>query len=125
MNESEQNAMNDELIQRALIPPGLRPTTNDEIERMLDSIGGEAMSDGKLERMLRKVTGEEPIGVRQPRESSEPLRQLSPEQEEQVALYLRAEGKEIPPDIQEILDEIEKRAAEPPDEPGHEEHEGG
>ena len=99
------------LLYNALIPRGFRPKSNDEIEAMLETIGGEPLSEEKRERMLRKIRGEEPIGVRKEQVLNVPPQALTEEQKELVELW-RAKGEDIPTDIQALLDEMEKRAAD-------------
>ena len=98
------------LIFKAIVPTGLRPTSQGDVETMLDALGGEEPSEDKLERMLRKVRGEESVGFCD-WESIDSLEKLTIRQEELVAFY-RARGKELPPDIQAKLDEIRKRFPE-------------
>lgn len=99
------------LLYNALIPRGFRPTNNEEIEAMLETISGESLTEEKRERMLRKISGEEPIGVRIEQALNAPPQALTEEQKELVELW-RAKGEKIPPDIQALLDEMEKRAAD-------------
>ena len=103
-NDKELNS----LIFKAIVPKGLRPTSKQDIEAMLDALGGEEISENKLQRMLRKIRGEEPIGFCD-WESLNSLEELTIRQEELVAFY-RAQGKQLPPDIQAKLDNIRKRA---------------
>jgi hypothetical protein len=99
------------LLYNALIPHGFRPKSNDEIEAMLETIGGEPLAEEKRERMLRKISGEEPIRVRPEQILNVASEALTEEQKELVELW-RAKGEEIPPDIRALLDEMEKRAAD-------------
>lgn len=110
---SSQNADRrlDSLVFRASVPRGFRPETDAEIDAMLDALGGETLPKEKMGRMLRKIRGEEPVGVRPAPEPLHELARLTSDQRELVALC-RAEGREIPPEIQAILDEMRKRAAE-------------
>lgn len=99
------------LLYNALIPRGFRPKSNDEIEAMLETIGGESLPEEKRERMLRKIRGEELIGMRTEQVLNATPQALTEEQKELVELW-RAKGEEIPTDIQALLDEMEKRAAD-------------
>ena len=47
------------LIHRAIVPRGLRPESQEDIEAMLDTIGGEKLSEEKFRRMMNKVKGNE------------------------------------------------------------------
>lgn len=108
------------LLYNALIPRGFRPTTNDEIESMLETIGGETLSEEKRERMLRKIRSEEPIRLRAEQLINFTSKALTEEQKELVELC-RAKGEEIPADIQALLDEMEKRATDLDEEEGENE----
>lgn len=106
------------LLYQILIPRGYRPRSDQEIDAMLDTIGGEPLSEEKKARMLRKIQSGEGIGVRDKVLSDvvyADFETLSEEQKELVSLC-RAKGEEIPPEIQAILDEMEKRAGEPEEE---------
>ena len=111
INDRNYDRRLSKLLYNALIPRGFRPKSNDEIEAMLETIGGESLSEEKHERMLRKIRGEETIGERQKQVVSVDFQALTEEQRELVELW-RAKGEEIPSDIQALLDEMEKRAAD-------------
>lgn len=98
------------IIRDALVPKGYRPTTIDDVEAMLDSIGGERFSDDKIARMLRKVRGEE-IAVDWT-ESLEEITESLNAEEHKLAVFYRAKGKEIPPEVQAKLEEMRRRAKE-------------
>ncbi len=104
----------DRLVHRALVPKGLRPRTNEEIEQLLDTIGGTPVSDEKLKRMLRKIDGEEEILARRPRQTALLDAELTADERELVALH-RAQGKPLPPELAAKLKAMEERAAQPPD----------
>ena len=99
------------IIRDALIPKGFRPTNPQDIEAMLDTIGGDEFPADKIERMLRKVRGEEPIGVIPMQDEDIDTDALDVEKRELVAFY-RAKGQEIPPEIQAKLEAMRKRALE-------------
>lgn len=103
------------LLNTALIPAGFRPKGDADIDAMLDTIGGEPLSSEKLARMLQKVQGKEPLGKQQEEEINVTSKVLSETHEELLMLY-RARGRNIPPEIQAILNEMRKRAAELSDE---------
>lgn len=106
--DNEQDKLNS-LIYKAIVPEGLRPKSAEDIEAMLDAIGGEKFHEDKLLRMMRKINGEEPVGIRDENICPQPFSELSAEDRELVAFY-REKGKDIPSDIQEKLNEIRKRA---------------
>lgn len=110
---SDQRLRN--LLNIALIPPGFRPQSDVDIEAMLETVGGESLSGEKLARMLQKVQGKEPLGKQQQEEINVTLKVLSEIHEELLMLY-RAKGRNIPPEIQVVLNEMRKRAAELDDE---------
>lgn len=99
------------LLNAALIPPGFRPKSNDDIEAMLETVGGEPLSGDKLARMLQKIHGEEPLGKQRQQELNVTPNVLNETQQELLMLY-RSKGRNIPPEIQSILDEMRKRASE-------------
>lgn len=103
-----------DLIYRATVPKGLRPTTPDETDAMLDAIGGEVPSEETVRRMLRKIRGEEPIGTGHPGDGvadAWPRTEEVNVPEESLALF-RNQNEEIPPDVKEKLEAMEKRAME-------------
>lgn len=106
----------DRLIKAALVPKGYRPRTPDEIDRMLDVIDAPKVTDEKLQRMLHKINGEEPMFV-QPESETPKLggSELTAAERELVALY-KAQGKDLPPEIEEKLKAMEERAGRLPDE---------
>jgi hypothetical protein len=117
INDRNSDRRLSKLLYNALIPRGFRPKTNDEIEAMLETIGGETISDEKRERMLQKIRGEGPIRLRTEQIINFTSEALTEEQKELVELC-RAKGEEIPPDIQALLNEMEKRAADLEEEEG-------
>lgn len=60
---SEADKKINSLIHRALGPRGLRPESQGDIEAMLDTIGGEELSEEKFRRMMKKIKGKEPVGA--------------------------------------------------------------
>ena len=100
------------LVFKAIVPKGLRPETPEEIEAMLDTIGGESPSDDTVERMLRKIRGEERLG--EPQEKTENIWTNESTEElsaSELALY-RNRNDEIPPEIQKQLQDLEEEALE-------------
>ena len=104
----------DRLVHRALVPKGLRPRTNEDIEQLLNTIGGEPVSDEKLKRMLRKIDGREQIGPQRHAQPAPDDAELTADERELVAMY-RAQGKSLPPELAAKLKAMEERAAQPPD----------
>ena len=115
IKNKDSNQHLSEILNAALIPPGFRPKSNMAIEAMLETIGGESLSSDKLARMLRKIEGKEPIGNRIQQEVDISPGVLNETQQELLMLY-RSKGRAIPPEIQAILDDMRKRAAESKDE---------
>jgi len=108
-NEQKLNS----LIFEAIIPKGLRPESQSDIEVMLDVTGGEKFTEDKLQRMLGKVRGEEPIGFCDWK-SLDSLEKLTERQQELVVFY-RSRGRELPQEVKSKLDEIRRRAQESKD----------
>ncbi len=115
IKNKDSNQRLSEILNAALIPPGFRPKSNMAIEGMLETIGGEPLSSDKLARMLRKIEGKEPIGNRVQQEVDISPGVLNETQQELLMLY-RSKGRAIPPEIQAMLDDMRKRAAESKDE---------
>ena len=115
IKSKDSNQRLSEILNAALIPPGFRPKSNMAIEAMLETIGGEPLSSDKLARMLRKIEGKEPIGNRIQQEVDVSPGVLNETQQELLMLY-RSKGRAIPPEIQAMLDDMRKRAAESKDE---------
>jgi len=115
IKNKDSNQRLSEILNAALIPPGFRPKSNMAIDAMLEIIGGESLSSDKLARMLRKIHGKEPLGSRIQQEIDISPGVLNETQQELLMLY-RSKGRDIPPGIQAILDDMRKRAAESKDE---------
>ena len=98
-----------DLIFEAMIPAGHRPETDEEIEAMLEACAGDELPQEQFNRMLRKIRGQEEIGIRETDDISLIESQLTEEQQELVALH-RAEGKELPPEIQALLEKLRMEA---------------
>ena len=104
------------LLHRAIVAKGLRPTTAVDIDKMLNAVKGEPLSDEKLQRMLRKINGLEPMGTSSVDETAcyhGIESQLSETEAELLALH-RAQRQPLPPELEAKLKELAKRAAEPP-----------
>ena len=114
-NEDHTDVRLRKLLSKALVPPGYRPKNNEEVEALLDIIGGEPLDGDKFARMMGKIQGREPIG-HQPEQEQKPFdtQNLSEQQQELLALY-RAKGKDIPPEIEKVLEDMRRRAVERPE----------
>ena len=99
------------LIEEAVVPPGLRPKSPTDVEKMLRACTGERLSDEKLRRMLRKVKGEIPLGKREATQHELDALPLTEAQRELVALH-RAQGKDLPPEVLKMLEEFRAQAQE-------------
>jgi hypothetical protein len=104
----------DRLLRRALVPKGLRPRTDDQIARMLDTIGGAPVDQDKLARMLRKINGEEPVGPAPRKVLPYSQSPLTAAEEGLIALH-RSQGTALPPEVEKKLRELERQAAQPPE----------
>ena len=109
MAEYTDAELND-LVFKAIVPKGLRPETPEEIDAMLDVIGGEALSEDTVQRMLQKIRGEEPLGEPQkegglgsPEDVAESLSAA------ELALY-RNRNDDIPPEVEQLLQDMEDEA---------------
>jgi hypothetical protein len=72
---------------------------------MLKACAAEAMPDEKLQRMLRKVRGEEEIGVRHD-PMVEAFEQTLTEQQRELVVLHKSEGKDFPPEIKALLEKL-------------------
>ena len=107
-NEKIQNKLN-KLIYKAHIPKGLRPETNEDIDAMLDAIGGNKYTDEKLQRMLQKITGQIPLHSESDNLADNTYEEMTEQESELLAMY-RDGSEDISSDSQKILDEMRKRA---------------
>jgi len=108
-NQNPERDIN-KLVQRALVPKGFRPRTDEQIAQMMDTIGGLPLDSEKLDRMLKKINGEIPLGP--------PVSRAIPyneppctEVEQGLAALHRSRGSSLSPEIQRKIEEAEKRAA--------------
>jgi len=115
MNKKGEDRLFDALVRRAIVPKGYRPKSDEEIETMLGALGPSQVSDEKLERMLGNIKGLIPMSW-ESEESKSPSWQANSAEAQELAAMYRAQGEELPPELEEKLREMEKRAAEPPDE---------
>lgn len=99
------------IIRDALVARGLRPDALEDIEAMLDVLGGDTFPVNKVERMLRRIRGVQPIDLDPVDNEDERVQALNAEERELVAFY-RAKGQEIPPEIRAKLDAMRQRARE-------------
>ncbi|NLF73644.1 MAG: hypothetical protein GX575_31785 [Candidatus Anammoximicrobium sp.] len=98
------------LISEATIPRGFRPETADEIETMLDVLGGEEYTDDVVERILAKAAGRLPLGRRD--DGVEYLGSPDCEESESLLAMHRSAADDMPGDVQHKLDELRRRAKE-------------
>jgi len=117
MNNQHPNMRRDALLRRALVPKGYRPTKDADIEKMLDTIGEEPMSEEKLQRMLRKVNGQEPVFPDRTTPASKLTTELSPEEKEVHALC-RSKNEPLPPDLAAKVKALEEKTAKKPNPDG-------
>lgn len=103
----------EDLIRQSMVPKGHRPATDADIEKMLDAMGNETMSDAKKDRMLRKIRGHEPVFPIDPAATPAVSSELSPEEQEVYALC-RSKNKPLPPDLAEKVRTLEEKAAKKP-----------
>ena len=106
--DKPQESIN-KLISDAIIPKGLRPETNEDIDAMLDAIGGEKYSDNKLLRMMQKINGEIPIHPDCNNATNNGCEEVTEQENELMAMYREGDDN-ISSDSQDKLDEMRKRA---------------
>lgn len=103
----------DGLVRSALVPKGYRPIKNSDIEKLLDTIEEEPISEEKKQRMLRKIRGQEPVFQDRTYPESIITTDLTAQEKEFVTLH-RAKNRPLPPDLAAKLKEMEKRASKKP-----------
>lgn len=113
MTDSNPDRRLEDLLRRALVPKGYRPTKDDDIERLLDTVGSHAISEEKKQRMLRKIRGQEAVFPERSPEIPEPPEQLT-EAEEQMRVLCRSRGQPLPPDLAAKVKAMEERASTKP-----------
>lgn len=110
MTTHRNDAFMDGLFRRALVPPGFRPRTDEELEQALDALSSIEVSQDKVRRILKKISGECSFDSElYVTDCTSEVKSFA-EPQELVEMF-RAEGEEIPPEIAERLDELEREAA--------------
>jgi hypothetical protein len=56
--EDKSDKFINKLIYNASVPKGLRPESLEDIDAMLDALGGQEYAVDKFERMMKKIKGE-------------------------------------------------------------------
>ena len=115
MPRDDEDRLFDGLVERAIVPRGFRPETDEEIEAMLNSLGHVEIGENKLHRMIDKIEGSTPMGWDVVEDQDPVVIPDSAEARELAEMY-RAKGEEIPPELEELLRDMERRASELPDE---------
>jgi hypothetical protein len=99
-----------ELVFKAIVPKGLRPETPEEIDAMLDALGGEMQSEDDVQRMLRKIRGEEPLGDPTAERDLDCHGDATAElSDAELALY-RNRNEDVPPEVDQMLQDMEDEA---------------
>ena len=107
-NEKTQKAIN-KLIYKAHVPKGLRPETNEDIDAMLDAVGGGKYPDEKIQRMMQKIKGHFPLHSETANLPDSSYEEITEQESELLAMH-RDGSEDISSDSQKILDEMRKRA---------------
>lgn len=95
------------MLSDALIRPGFRPESDDDIKTMLDALGGDEFGEDKVHRIMDKAFGRESLGRRQ----REPVTfDVTRDEEagELLALH-RAGSDELTPEMKAKLDALRKK----------------
>jgi DNA-directed RNA polymerase specialized sigma subunit len=108
MDKQNADSQRDALLRRALVPKGFRPTKIADIEKMLDVIADEPISEEKVQRMLRKVNGQEPIFVELRPQRSDIPEELSETEQALCALH-RSKKEPLPPKLAAKIKAMEER----------------
>jgi len=96
------------LLFEALIPPGFRPESDDEIEAMLDALGGEEFEDDKVSRIVENAFCSKKSLERE-RMASPQFDVLSEENAGELLALHRAGDEELSPEIKAKLEAIRKK----------------
>jgi hypothetical protein len=107
--EREPDRQLREMISKAVIRPGFRVESNNEIETMLDALEGDPFSDEVIDRIVRKARGDLTIG---PKQSVSDIGSGASVQEQELLALHRSGGEDIPDDIRQKLDELRRKAQE-------------
>ena len=99
-----------ELVFKAIVPKGLRPETSEEIDAMLDAIGGETPSEETVQRMLRKIRGEEPLGEPQESVGLDSSDAAAVDMSATELALFRNRDDDIPPEVEQLLKDMEDEA---------------
>lgn len=108
-NKDETHKVVNRLVYQACIPKGLRPETNEDIDAMLDAIGGDKYSDEKIQRMMQKIMGQIPLDSTTDNITNGYYEEMTEQENELMAMH-RDGSEEISSDSQKKLDEMRKRA---------------
>ena len=97
-------------LHRMLVPPGLRPQSDDDIEKVLD-LFDEGLMDGEtVKRILGKAKGDIPLKYESAEFEADPI-EKSVESDELLALH-RSEGDVESEDVKKKLEEYRRQAKE-------------
>lgn len=111
MMKNEDKMQNDlnKLVYKAHVPKGLRPETNEDINAMLDAIGGDKYTEEKIQRMMQKIKGQIPLYSETENMEDSSFVEMTEQENELLAMH-RDGSEEISSDSQKLLDEMRKRA---------------
>ena len=101
-----------ELVFKAIVPKGLRPETEEEINDMLDVMEDEPLPEDTIQRMLRKIRGEEPLGKRQEMHEPDSADIHAVDLPEEEAVLYRNQTDDLPPEVEQVLQDMEDEALE-------------
>lgn len=124
MSDNKQEERLDALCHQAIVPAGFNPKNDAEIERMLDSLGGDDTAE-RTDRILSKVLGKRRMAWQAP--VAEAFDCDADEASNEYAEMFRAPGEPLSEDLEEKLRAMEQRAMEEPsedDETGQDEDRG-
>lgn len=101
-------------LHRLLVPPGFRPNTNEAIEKTLDALSNDTMSDDMVSRILAKAKGDIPMGFESKTRDFAPPEQTAGS-EELLALH-RGEGDSNSDEVNEKLERYRRLTDDDDDE---------
>ena len=118
--KDETHKVVNRLVYKARVPKGLRPETNEDIDAMLDAIGGDKYSDEKTKRMMQKIMGQIPLHSETVNITDSFYEEITEQENELMAMH-RDGNKDISSDSQKKLDEMRKHARKKDEDPEDEE----
>lgn len=95
------------MLSDALIRPGFRPESDEDVEAMLDALAGEEFGEDKVSRIMDKAFGRQPLGRRDHELIAFDV--TSDEETEELLALHRAGSDKLTPEMKAKLDALRKK----------------